>query len=206
MQPFPFFDSASRRFCPPSAPLWTTQGVLPLARSPCGRVWSGKRSYRSSCGSCGRSAMLPDQCHRAMRFHIPHIFASYIARCAKCALQASDPGSAADDLERQLRLLRAKRFLKTLAIVQDLADTLLAVNDVRGGSCLHYHASRAGMTAGPYDGAGSGLSTSSTAQVAKADCQTRRCLPRRGLCQRPSQLTRTGPECMSGCLLMRGSL
>ncbi len=45
-----------------------------------------------------------------------------------------EKGDAADDLERQLRLLRAKRFLKTLAIVQDLADTLLAVNDVRGES------------------------------------------------------------------------
>ena len=52
-------------------------------------------------------------------------------------LQASDEGDAADDLERQLRLLRAKRLLKTLAIVQDLADTLLAVNDVRGeASCI----------------------------------------------------------------------
>ena len=49
---------------------------------------------------------------------------------ASTCAQAGKQGDAADDLERQLRVLRAKRFLKTLAIVQDLADTLLAVNDV----------------------------------------------------------------------------
>lgn len=33
---------------------------------------------------------------------------------------------------RQLSVVRAKRFLKTLAVVQDLADSMLAVNDIRG--------------------------------------------------------------------------
>ena len=78
--------------------------------------------------------------HSAVWFAILHLIAnSWIVSCATYVLQASDPVKAADNIERQLRLLRAKRFLKSLAIVQDLADTLLAVNDVRGGlfsTCL----------------------------------------------------------------------
>lgn len=36
----------------------------------------------------------------------------------------------------QLAALQAKRFMKLLAIVQDLADTVLAMNDIRGAQLL----------------------------------------------------------------------
>jgi len=47
--------------------------------------------------------------------------------------QIDGKGVPNPDWVRQLAVVRAKRFLKMLAIMQDLADTLLAVNDVRGG-------------------------------------------------------------------------
>ena len=39
-------------------------------------------------------------------------------------------------LLKQLAALQAKRFMKLLAVVQDLADTVLAMNDIRGARLL----------------------------------------------------------------------
>ncbi len=39
-------------------------------------------------------------------------------------------------LRLELRQLQARRMLRTLAVVQDLADAMLALNDVRGAFAL----------------------------------------------------------------------
>lgn len=39
-------------------------------------------------------------------------------------------------LLKQLAALQAKRFMKLLTVVQDLADTVLAMNDIRGARLL----------------------------------------------------------------------
>ncbi len=44
-----------------------------------------------------------------------------------------DQEKEAEILEKELAALRFKRTLRTLAIVQDLADAALAINDLRGG-------------------------------------------------------------------------
>lgn len=42
----------------------------------------------------------------------------------------------AADILREVSVLRSRRTLRTLAIVQDCADMLLAVNDIKG-ACVH---------------------------------------------------------------------
>ena len=38
-------------------------------------------------------------------------------------------------LIKEVQALRARRLLRTLAVVQDLSDALMAVNDVTGDRC-----------------------------------------------------------------------
>ena len=112
--------------------------------------------------------------------------------------QHGGKGDAADDLERQLCLLRAKRFLKTLAIIQDLADTLLAVNDVRGESAFGTLSVQAEMQAVQESCRHFTLAICS--QVAKADYQIRQCWHRRAWSQLHCLPTKTGPDVRSSLL------
>ena len=49
-------------------------------------------------------------------------------------LQEGEQGYNGDsELRKEVRALQERRLLRTLAVVQDVSDSMLALNDIRGG-------------------------------------------------------------------------
>ncbi|KAK9821987.1 hypothetical protein WJX81_003471 [Elliptochloris bilobata] len=79
-------------------------------------------------GYCGNVALNALRISAALERE--HALAQELLRRKKEGEQAEHGDSA---LRLELQQLRARRMLRTLAVVQDLADALLALNDVRDG-------------------------------------------------------------------------
>ena len=49
-------------------------------------------------------------------------------------LQEGEQGYDGDsELRKEVRALQERRLLRTLAVIQDVSDSMLALNDIRGG-------------------------------------------------------------------------
>lgn len=59
-------------------------------------------------------------------------------KSAMCLSQVGDQQGDEEKLWQKLQGLRLKRLLKTAAVVQDLADSLLALNDIRGAQYMSH--------------------------------------------------------------------